>query len=182
MEIIRNELSLRDDPEWTAQKVKMHLPSLLSTIPIIAHLDRSVIEEDDQESIFTDQWEVNVLDPLPNWISRYLQFQLVKVRSIIYWNEAQRSVEWYASLPEYSNLLPVCEGTIVFEEDGSGTLIHLKGHFDLNLSEIPGIPGFLNTILKGRIGNLAERLIDNYLPNLKKELESINLDRMGPPR
>jgi len=181
MDAIEFEISVTGSPDWTLCKTRMHLPSLISTVPIITHRDRQVIDQGEQEYILTDDWEVEILRPLPSWITSYLQISMMQVRSTLYWDDTSRSVEWYLTLPEYRDLLPVCEGTIQFEDNDRGTLIVLKGHFDLNLSEIPGIPGFLNTILKGRIGNLAERIIHNYLPDLRKELEGINLDRTGPP-
>lgn len=176
MEFIQFELSTRKNPSWNAQKVKMHLPSILSTIPIITHRDRSTIEQDSDNEIISDRWEVNVLEPLPNWISRRLHFQLIEVDSTLYWDERSRTVEWFVTLPDHPDLLPICEGTLQFEDAGSGTLIRIEGHFDLNFSEIPGVPGFFRMFLSGSLGTLAERIIGRYLPDIKEELERIDLD------
>jgi hypothetical protein len=177
MDYIEADITVDGSPEWTARKLRMHLPSVITTVPIITHLDRRIVEQDEHEYIIRDEWEVNVLRPLPGWLSSYLPIRMIEVDSTLYWDDQSRTVEWYLSLPNWPELLPVCEGTVVFEEQDDETRIKLEGHFDLDPSVLPGVPGLVRTLLSGRQGPLAERIIERYLPDLKSELEAIDLEK-----
>lgn len=182
MDSINVELTVSGSPGWTYRKAKMHLPSVIGTLRMITHLDRETVEADENQSILTDNWEVDVLKPLPTFITRYLDFRTVQVRSVLHCDDRDPSAEWYVSVLNFEGLLDVCEGTITFTETPSGTRIEVRGNFDLDLSAVPGVPSLLAFPLRGRMGKLAERIINNYLPKLEDELESIDLEHTPEDR
>lgn len=176
MDSLNVELTVSGSPDWTYRKARMHLPSVIGTLRMITHSDRETVEADEHQSIITDNWEVDVLEPLPKFITRYLDFRIVEVRSVLHLDDRDLEAEWYVSVQNYEGLLDVCEGTISFTEIPQGTRIKVQGNFDLDLSAVPGIPTLLAFPLRGRLGKLANRIINNYTPKLEDELESIDLE------
>lgn len=176
MDSINVELTVSGSPDWTYRKAKMHLPSVIGTLRMITHRDRERVEADEHQAIITDHWEVDVLQPLPRFITRYLDFRIVEVRSVLHCDDRDREAEWYVSVQNFEGLLDVCEGTITFTEIPEGTRIDVQGNFDLDLSAVPGIPSLLAFPLRGRLGKLANRIINNYTEELEAELERIDLE------
>lgn len=173
METINLELTVDGQPSRVFELSRNHLPQLVAEVPVVSHQERTQPTSGKSENITVDRWKVDVLQPLPWFIGRFLTFQIVTVRSEIRWRSSELTSRWTVSVPDMEGLLNECEGVVNFEDHPEGTLLVLDGTFDLDLSAVPGIPGFLANYLKGRQGRLATRILENYLPRLKQSIEPL---------
>lgn len=172
METIELELSVAGSTYRVFDISKRFLPELVSEITVVTHLGRTVETPDQSVYRTIDRWEIDVLKPLPGFISRFLTFQVVRARSEIDWQKDELRSTWSITVPDMEDLLEECRGIVKFLNDGEETLLVLEGQFDLDLSAVPGIPNFLASYLRGRQASVAKRVIRQYLPRFKEKIES----------
>lgn len=93
------------------------------------------------------------------------------------WHDGAFCCDWEIKPRAFTDAV-TCRGRNQFIADGDETLVVLSGHLDIQLKDIPGVPGFLGK----RLAPQVERFIVGLItPNLKATNEAIQafLDAQG---
>lgn len=172
MSEISFEFQVDHRPEKTYQIIHDKLPRIIEGISIVHHTER-VSLSGKQGDIFEDHWRINLLETIPNFISSLLDLEDVKIQSESHWNEAERRIDFELEAKNWEYLLESCEGNIQLVNSDSDTQIKVYCYYNIELSQITGLPGFVATRLSKKLDSLAETKVRDFIPDIKNGISGL---------
>jgi hypothetical protein len=102
---------------------------------------------------------------IPSYARAVLKPEHLKWDDFVKWHQEGLFGEWVIKTRVFTDAVE-CAGRTELHDDGKGgTRVTLKGHFNIDLQSVPGIPGFLGRRLAPKLEGFIVNLIT---PNLEK--------------
>lgn len=172
---IRSESHIRHSREKVFRAYRDRLPEIAAYIPDIKEIIVRSREEMNGVVKLHNEW-VSDKD-IPAVAQSVLKPEFLRWDDFAAWNESTWSCDWSIKTRVFTDSVR-CGGRNLFIEDGAGCRVVLTGDLQIDLKEIPGVPGFLAK----RIGPQIEKFIVSLItPNLEQVNRSLQrfLDEKG---
>ncbi|MEZ4319542.1 MAG: hypothetical protein R3F61_18645 [Myxococcota bacterium] len=151
------------------------MPEVAAFVPDIREIIVHSREIDGDRVILHNEW-VSDRD-VPKVASKILKPEHLRWDDYATWYGSEHRCEWVIKMRAFTQAVD-CHGQTRLVEDGEGCRVVLEGDLNLDLREVPGVPGFLGSRLAPQIEKFIVSLIT---PNLERTNAAIGrfLDTQG---
>jgi hypothetical protein len=172
---IRSESRIHYPREQVYRAYRDRLPDIASYIPDVREIKVLSREEGDATLRLHNEWIAH--REIPQIASSILRPEHLRWDDFATWHDGAFYCDWEIKPRAFTDAVR-CKGRNTFVADGDATLVRLTGDLQIDLREIPGVPGFLGKRLAPQVEKFIVSLIT---PNLKATNESIQafLDAEG---
>jgi len=172
---IRSETRLHHPVQRVFEAYRDRMPEVAAFVPDIREIVVLKREEDGDRVALHNEW-VSDRD-VPKVASKIIKPEHLRWDDYATWTASDLRCEWVIKMREFTDAVD-CKGQTQLYEDGDGTRVVLHGNLQIDLRDVPGVPGFLGKRLAPQIEKFIVSLIT---PNLERTNAAIGrfLDAQG---
>lgn len=159
---IRSETRLHHPVDAVFAAYRDRMPEVAAFVPDVKAIRVVERTERDGEVVLHNEWTSD--REIPALVRKFIQPEHLRWDDHAVWNTQTRVCTWRIATRAFTDAVH-CTGTTSLFDDENETRVILQGDLQIDLKQIPGVPGFLT----GRMTPQIERFIVALItPNLEK--------------